>query len=247
MSQESPVTSSKTSIFCCNDLGILVKTKNQSIGDQPCLWLVHGSGGISTNEDIWIDRAFQEGYTVIIVDSYSNRGIFKQMWETLDEYRISPKDRALDIVNAYNFLNSKKGIIPFANLKNSIAVGFSDGGTACLWLQQIDFPDIWKNTYSLYPGLKPTGVPNELYKIRNNNAHVFVGELDNWTPAFYDVDYQKISGCKLTIWPDTHHSFSKPGMDHYHPNILNHKRERGVYCKYNEDATNKTMDIIFNE
>lgn len=246
MSQKLPVTSSKTSIFSYKELGIIVKTKNQSVYNQPCIWLIHGSGGISTNEDIWVERAFNEGYTVIIVDSYSNRGIFKQMWETIDEYRISPKQRADDIINSFNFLQNKKHVIPFANLDQSIAVGFSDGGTACIWLQQIDYPDIWKNTFSLYPGLKPTVIPEELYKIRNTKTHIFVGELDNWTPAFYDIDYQKITNCNLTIWPDTHHSFSKPGMDHYHANILNHKKERGVYCKYNEDATVKTMDIVFN-
>ena len=34
-------------------------------------------------------------YTVIIVDSYSNR-IYKQNWENMEEFRIDPKQRAKD-------------------------------------------------------------------------------------------------------------------------------------------------------
>ena len=85
------VTTCKTSLFSTDDISILVKTNNQGIKKQPCLWLVHGSGGISSNEDLWIEHAFAEGFCVIIVDSYSNRGIYKQNWESLDEYRIDPK------------------------------------------------------------------------------------------------------------------------------------------------------------
>ena len=71
------VTTCKTSLFSTDDISILVKTNKQGIKKQPCLWLVHGSGGISSNEDLWIERAFAEGFCVIIVDSYSNRGIYR--------------------------------------------------------------------------------------------------------------------------------------------------------------------------
>ncbi len=245
------ITTSKTSVFSYNDIGILVKTSNQNFSNnqskQPCLWLIHGSGGISSNEDLWIEKAFKNGYAVIIVDSYSNRGIFKQFWESVDEYRITPEQRAKDIILAHTYLKSKADVVPFLDLNNNINVGFSDGGTAGIWLQQAEQPDIFKMSFCLYPGLKPTVIPEKLYKIKNTNVHIFVGELDNWTPAMYDIEYQKSVNCKLTVWPNTHHSFSKPGVDSWHHNTLNYKRERGVYCKYNEDATQKTMDIVFNE
>lgn len=240
------VTTCKTSVFSIDDISVLVKTNDQSIKKQPCLWLVHGSGGISSNEDLWIDRAFENGYTIVIVDSYSNRGIYKQNWESLDEYRIDPKQRAYDQIDAYNHLLNKKHLIPYADITNSKVVGFSDGGTAGVWLQQKDFPDFWQASYCLYPGLKPTVLPEEIYNIRKNKVHIFVGELDNWTPAIFDQEYQEKTNCKLTVWPETHHSFSKPGIGTWHENTLNYKRERGVYCKYNKEATTQTMDIVFN-
>ena len=90
------VTTCKTSFFSIDDISVMVKTNNQSIKKQPCIWLLHGSGGISSNEDLWIERAFELDHTVIIVDSYSNRGIYKQNWESMEEFRIDPKQRAND-------------------------------------------------------------------------------------------------------------------------------------------------------
>lgn len=240
------VTTSKTSVFAFDQLGILVKTSNQSIKKQPCLWLIHGSGGISSNEDLWTQRAFENGYTVVTVDSYSNRGIFKQYWEDTNEYRIPSEQRAQDQLSAYSYLQQHSKSIPFADITNSVVVGFSDGGTAGIWLQQNDYPDLWKSSYCLYPGLFKDYIPPQLYNIRKDKTHIFVGELDNWTPAEYAQNFAQASGCKLTIYPDAHHSFSKPGITNWHEHILNPKGGKGVFCGYNHDATEKTMHTVFN-
>ena len=102
------VTTCKTSFFSIDDISVMVKTNNQSIKKQPCIWLLHGSGGISSNEDLWIKRAFELDHTVIIVDSYSNRGIYKQNWESMEEFRIDPKQRANDQIKAYEYLLNKQ-------------------------------------------------------------------------------------------------------------------------------------------
>ena len=101
------VTTCKTSVFSIDDISVFVKTNDQSIERQSCLWLIHGSGGISSNEDPWTEHAFDKGYTVIIVDSYSNRGIYKQHWETLDEYRIELKQRAYDPTRCIHAFKNK--------------------------------------------------------------------------------------------------------------------------------------------
>ena len=111
--------SSKSSLFSHDRGAILIRMANQSLEDQPCLWFSHGSGGLSSNEDIWVEEALKRGYTTIQVDSYSDRGIFKQKWETMDEYRISPKDRASDMVSAFESLAGKSEVFPFANLQKS--------------------------------------------------------------------------------------------------------------------------------
>jgi hypothetical protein len=95
---------SKTSILSDDEISIIIRTSNQSIKNQPCLWLLHGSGGISNNDDIWVNRGLDLGYTIIQVDSYSNRGIFKQKHDSLTEYQISPEKRALDVLDAYHII-----------------------------------------------------------------------------------------------------------------------------------------------
>ena len=239
------VPSSKTAFFSISDISVVVRTKNQSIKNQPCIWLVHGSGGISSNEDIWIKRAEQEGYTVIIVDSYTNRGIFKQYWDKIDEYRIDAKQRAKDQIDAYNFLCQRKSLIPFANIENSICVGFSDGGLSVIWLQNKCFPNFWRYSHSLYPPLKNKFSENLADDLLSSNVYIYVGDKDDWTPAKYCLEFKEKTNCNLKIFKDTYHSFSKPGINHFHSTVLNDTGNRGVNCKYSIEATQYTMNAVF--
>lgn len=239
------VPSSKTSSFVLGDISIIVRTKNQSIKNQPCVWLVHGSGGISANEDIWIERAEQEGYTIIIVDSYTNRGIFKQYWDKMDEYRIDAKQRAQDQVNAYIYLNQKRNLIPFANIDNSICVGFSDGGLAVIWLQNKLFPNFWLVSHALYPPLKNKFSKDLVNDLISEKVYIYVGDKDEWTPAKYCLEFKEKTNCNLKIFEDTYHSFSKPGIDHFYSTIFNDTGSKGVNCKYSDKATQYTMDAVF--
>lgn len=241
------VSTCKSSYFSCGPVGILVKTVNQSIKNQPCIWLMHGSGGISSNEDIWIDESFKHGFTVIIVDSYSNRGVFKQNWEHNNEKRIDPFTRALDQIRAYDFLSENKNIIKFADLDNSIAVGFSDGGTGAIWLQNISWPKKWKKSYCLYPATQPELLEDDVYDLHHNDVHLFVGDNDDWCPTDVQKQFQEKTNCKLTVWPNVYHSYSKPGISQWHQKSINNNNTPGVYCEYNEQATKDTMEIVFNE
>lgn len=241
------VQTSKTSCFSVSEeLSAIVRTANQSIKKQPCLWLIHGSGGLSSNDDIWVDTALAKGYTVIQVDSYSNRNVFKQHWDRPDEYRIPWDVRANDQLITHSFLQNHQNMIPFANIFNNIVVGFSDGATAGLLLQSVDKPDIWKANYCLYPAL-PKWFLDNMPSVRSDKVFLFVGELDNWTPAIGCQNLQAKIGCHLYIFPDTHHSFSKPGINQWHENTMRTRTDRGVFCQYNEQSTKKTMEIVFNE
>jgi len=240
------VPTSKSSAFAINsEIAAIVTTANQSIKKQPCLWLLHGSGGISSNDDLWRDRALTLGYTVIQVDSYTNRGIFKQHWDKLDEYRIAPEVRAHDLVQAMYWLKDRYPVMPFADITNSVCVGFSDGASGAICLQEHHSPDLWRKSFCLYPGL-PRYFLDRVTNIRNEKTHIFVGELDNWTPAAACEEFQSNTNCSLTIIPDTHHSFSKPGINQWHEQTLRTRTERGVFCKYSETATQMVMDKVFN-
>lgn len=241
------VTTSKTSLFAINDISVMVKTESQSTKGQPVLWLIHGSGGISSNEGLWQQQAYINGWTVVIVDSYTNRGIFKQYWETREEKRVDAKTRADDQIAAYNHLLSHKDMIPYADLDNIHCVGFSDGGLAAIWLQSNHNPDIWKKSYALYPPIKSKFVTPELLDIRNEKVEIFVGEKDDWTPAKYCLEYKEKTNCNVTVYDNAYHSFSKPGINNFYHKILNDTGEKGVTCKYDEAATVKTLEAVFGK
>lgn len=243
------VRSSKTGSFSFysgkDNLTAIVETKDQSIKNQPILWLIHGSGGISSSEDIWKDRAFAYGFTCITVDSYTERSIFKTHWDGNDSIKLSSQERSFDIINARNkFLELQENLFNWTDPNKNVVIGFSDGGTAAIHLLTYSDNDwIQKPVYAFYPSFYK--VDPKVYEIQEKSVHIFVGEHDNWTPAIYSEEFCKKTNNTVTVFKDTYHSFSKPGVADWHKNSFNHLGERGVYCEFNEAATELAMDYIF--
>lgn len=239
---------SKHNIIPYEDFSISIRCKDQTKTNQPGFWILHGSGGISTNDDIWVEEALDKDYVVIQIDGYSGRGIYKQYWTSADEKRVHPYIRAIDLKKAYYHLVNNYHLVPFWNMSDNIALGFSDGGTAAVWLQTKDFDNIWKDSYALYPGLLGQYYPPELNEVDGNKIHLFVGELDNWTKKECCLLYQQNTNCHLTIWKDAHHSYSKPGVDNVWPDVFAYAMGpgwEGVRAKYSEEATKGTMNYVF--
>jgi dienelactone hydrolase len=245
------VRSSKISsyIFKSNgcELTAIVETKDQSIKNQPVLWLVHGSGGLSSSEDIWKQKAFEHGFTCVSIDSYTGRNIFKTHWDGNDTIKLSSIDRSEDIFRAREkFVSLKSSLFNWVDDSKNVLIGFSDGGTAVIHLLTRENTDwVTKPVYAFYPSFYK--IDSKVFSISEKSVHIFVGEHDNWTPAAYSQDFCDKTNNEITIFKDTHHSFSKPGVAEWHQNSFNHKGERGVYCEYNEDATELAMDYIFND
>lgn len=235
------ITTCKSAFFACEDLGISVQTNDQSIKKQPCLWLIHSSAGISSNEDLWAKKALEKNYTVIMVDSFTNRGIFKQNWSNNLDKKIDPKIRAQDQIKAFNHLVINQAVIKFADLTNSKIIGFSDGGTSGIWLQHNKWPGVFSKSYCLYPATHPELVPDTLYEIKSNKVHIFVGDLDTVCPKEYNQDFQKKTNCQLTIWPNVYHGYSKPDKSQLHADTSK------IYSEYNKAATEATMKVVFDE
>jgi dienelactone hydrolase len=243
------VKSAKTSSFIFESeeaqLTCIVETNNQSLRNQPILWFVHGSGGISSSEDIWKKRAFDEGYTCVTVDSYTSRHIFKMKWDGQDKL-IRSRQRCHDIINARNkFLELQPDLYNWTDITNNKILGFSDGGTVAIRLVSNEFKQNWISTpvFALYPSF--VKADHELYNVPKNSVHILVGEHDNWTPAVYGQEFCDKTKNKITVFKNTHHSFSKPGVAQWHHNVYNYKSEKGVYCEYNEKSTELAMDIVF--
>jgi dienelactone hydrolase len=274
------ITTSKTA-YCSVSLrdssdavGLAIYTKDQSLKNQPIVWLVHGSGGVSSAEDLWKSKALDVGYTVAIVDSYSSRGTLKKNWDGKDSLAITGHGRANDLLSCREWLVENKSIVPFADMDANIAVGFSNGGTAALHCQSDRFRhrSAWLHmSYALYPGVHP--FESDFASIDGNKCHLFVGELDQWTTAAQAKKFCDSNGSQLTVLPAAHHSYSKPGVANTYKNVINLGKipipaqlsddiingnfnmldytqgdisaYKGVYVEYNSQATETTMSMIF--
>lgn len=276
------VVSSKTGVFnikrqCTGeDVSCIVYTGDQSIKNQPVLWVIHGSGGVSSSEDIFLEWAKNNPVTIVIVDSYTGRGMFKHRWNGNDTKIIDTHTRTEDIIGAkMKFDKLKKDIFPFAS-DNHYTVGFSDGGTVGIRFhtdRYKEYTDWIRKSYCLYPSLHP--YESDFYNANGSKVHIFVGEDDNWTPAMHAERFCKEQHAGLSVLKNTHHSFFKPGVIGWHEDIINIssvelpdydsmelkerfgniakdnnldiEKHRGVQVEYSQESSQYVLDFIKNE
>lgn len=262
---------------CTNeDVSVIVYTGNQSIKDQPVLWVIHGSGGVSSSEDIFLEWVKDLPITIAIVDSYTGRSVFKHNWNGEDSRLIDSHLRAEDIVGSkMKFDKIKDTVFPFAGNKH-YAVGFSDGATTAIRLLTGRYSAYtgWLNkAFCLYPAVHP--YESDFDDMDGSRCQIFVGEDDNWTPAYRAKAFAERTSASIEILKNTHHSFFKPGVKGWHKDVINisnvelpemdsdYLREnfgsiaklnnidieqhRGVYAEYSEESSNLVLDWIKNE
>ena len=222
------VKSSKTGIYnmkrqCSGeDVSVMIYTGDQSIKNQPVLWVIHGSGGVSSSEDIFLEWAKNLPITIAIVDSYTGRGMFKHNWDGKDHRIIDTHMRTEDIVGAkMKFDKIKDNVFPFTGNKH-YTVGFSDGGTVGIRFHTDRYKDYtqWiEKSYCLYPSLHP--YETDFNTANGSKIHIFVGEDDDWTPAKHAEKFSQAQGASIDILENTYHSFFKPGVAGRHEHVIN--------------------------
>jgi dienelactone hydrolase len=87
--------------------------------------VIHGSGGVTTHEESWAKTLKESGLNVLILDSYSARGIRSHMGRVLTEF--GADDRAREIIKLSEWTKQQ----PWHKGKIGL-LGFSQGGSAIL-------------------------------------------------------------------------------------------------------------------
>ena len=94
---------------------------------------------------------------VIVIEAYTNK-----IGKVLKNLELTPNNVLKIQIKAYEYLLNKQKIIPFADITNSKVVGFSQTGVQQEFGYNKMIIDYWKESYCLYPGLKPTVLPRNI-------------------------------------------------------------------------------------
>jgi dienelactone hydrolase len=192
-----------------------------------CGVLVNSNGAVNVREAGYAGRLTQAGYVVLIVDSFTPRGVRNMCAPSTFQLPVALA-RPKDAYGALLYLQSK----PFVRPDRIGLIGWSQGGGVVLMTIRVhdsqgrpaDLPHgDFRAAIAFYPGscserqLKPgweTRIP----------LLVLTGEKDVWTPLepckiLLDHAIAKGSPVELHVYPGAYHDFDYPGVKlHEEPN-----------------------------
>jgi dienelactone hydrolase len=179
-------------------------TRPQGNGPFPAVVLLHGCAGILSNDkETWPERLFSWGYVVLVVDSFTTRGIHDTCRSFLVD-RVYDAYGALDFLSEYSFVDSSRIAL----------MGFSSGGIATLEAVQFDGAERlmehkFKAAIAYYPNCSVASGDMAVPTL------ILVGELDDWSTAkkcqaMMAQRSGKGSSVQLDVYKGARHAFDAP-------------------------------------
>lgn len=214
-------------------------TKPDGPGPFPALVHLHGCGGLpgdvkaGSANHFWSERLASWGYAVLVVDSFTTRGI-----DNTCSGESAP--RVADAIGAAAYLVQQSFVDP----KRIGVIGFSAGGIATLSLAEEHDAELFEgeadHPFRAAVAYYPACVAGNVFKVP---TLILIGELDDWTPAAgcrRMMARQSVnSRARLIVYPGAYHSFDAPRSG---------RRYFGHWLEYNaaadEQATEETRRFL---
>lgn len=230
--------------------GFLVKPD----GDGPfaAVALFHGCGGpltskgaIAARERAWMNVFVEEGYVVLLVDSFNPRG-FAGICTTRVRPITAEEDRPYDAYAALGWLRQQ----PFVKADKIAMMGWSHGAMTTLsTISDATIKDVgWQQPgyvtgVTFYPGCL------DLSKTRYRTQVPLLmqlGEKDDWTPARYCLklaDMAKQGGGTIEVdtYAGAYHAFDNPGGSVRTRSTSNKTGTRTVHVGRDPEAAERSM------
>lgn len=184
-------------------------------GPFPAVVLLHGCSGLYTKagalsaRHLWWARTLRDqGYLVLLVDSFGPRGISEQCTQAERRVRASV-ERKRDAWGALEFLNRR----PDVQAGRVAVLGWSHGGGTVLTAYEAESEGTgYRGAVAFYPGCRVALRDPEWQP--GGPLLVLIGEDDDWTPA---APCQELAGrdsvkdrLELVVYPGAHHGFDLP-------------------------------------
>jgi len=183
-----------------------------------CAGLYAHGGDLTSRHRDWAERFVQQGYVVLMPDSFSARGADEICSKKPQPIRPG-YERARDVYGALQYLQS----LPFVRPDAVALFGWSNGGMAVLaavashtHARPADLAHDFRVAIAFYPGCRPT-LQRADWAPPIAPLHILIGELDDWTPAAECSELaqrQQRSGAPidLVVYPGAYHDFDDPVM-----------------------------------
>ena len=210
-------------------------TKPAGPGPFPAIVHLHGCGGLPDDvktgaaNHLWAERLAAWGYAVLVVDSFTTRGINNTCSG-------EPVQRVADAYGALAWLTRR----PFVDANRIGVIGFSAGGIATLSIAEARDFELFENegeyAFKAAVAFYPACVSDNRMKIP---TLILIGELDDWSPASAcrAAVARRTGGnpVKLIVYPGAYHSFDTPRQG---------RRYFGHWLEYNASATEQATTEV---
>ena len=201
----------------------------RSDGDtrRPAVVLLHGCGGlfsattgqIVSREVDWSKRFVEMGYAVLMVDSFSPRGITRMCSPQTFQQRVF-LERPKDAYGALRYLQAQSFVRP----DRIAVVGWSQGGGVTLLSVRADSlgrpADLSRGDFRAAVTFYPSVCSERSHRVPWTSAIptlVLIGERDNWTrpepcKQFVEASAARGSDIRIQIYPGAYHDFDWPNL-----------------------------------
>ena len=182
-------------------------------GRLPVVVLMHGSGGMGPNIEMWSEEFNANGISAFALDGFTGRGLTR----TSDNQALLGRlNFVLDIYRALDILAKHPRVDP----ERIVLMGFSRGGQAALYASLKRFHRMWNKSgvqfagyIPFYPDCSTTYIGDT--DVADRPIRIFQGTADDYNPiapckAF--VARLRTAGhdVELTEYPNVWHAFDNP-------------------------------------
>lgn len=214
-----------------------------AVGRRPVVVLMHGSGGMGSNIELW-ERQFNAiGVATFAIDGFTGRGLTST---STNQALLGRLNFILDIYRALDVLAKHPRIDP----QRVALMGFSRGGQAALYASLTRFHKMWNRSgvefaayIPFYPDCATTFVGDTDV---DRPIRIFGGTPDDYNPIALCKAYAerlKAAGrdVEVTEYPNAPHAFDGPLAPQ--PAVVSPKSQSVRACKIREEAGGVLMSV----
>jgi dienelactone hydrolase len=185
----------------------------QGSGRLPVVVLIHGSGGMGPNIEMWANELNAMGISTFAIDGFTGRGLASV---NTDQARLGRLNFILDIYRALDILAKHPRVDP----SRIVLMGFSRGGQAALFASVKRFHAMWNKSGAefaayvpFYPDCMTTYISDT--EVADKPIRIFHGTPDDYNPVAACKPYvERLRSAGrdvvLTEYPSAAHGFDNP-------------------------------------